>query len=149
MGWAAASEALPALLAMALMQAAATSPGWSESRKIADRSLATATVALVEADPAALRANRENVLRYLDAALAELQALRRGCRRAKPRRSTRRLAQAADRRAAWLAERQRGDWERLGETQSAMPTASDMLGRFLVGGLLSKRADDSTGGGSR
>ena len=146
-GLASASEALPVLFALALLQAAAASPGWSETRRIADRSLATATVALVEADPAALRANRENVLRYLDAALAELQALRE--RLAAGEALDEALAQALAQRAAWLADRQRGDWERLGETQTAMPTASDMLGRFLVGGLLSKRIDDATGGGPK
>jgi prephenate dehydrogenase len=146
-GLAAASEGLPALFAVAVLQAAATSPGWSETRKIADRSLATATVALVEADPAALRANRENVLRYLDAALAELQALRQQLAAGEALDEA--VAQALAQRAAWLAERQRGDWERLGEAQSAMPTASDMLGRFLVGGLLSKRADEASGGGSK
>ena len=57
-GLAAATEALPALVAIALMQAAAASPGWPEARRVADRSLATATAALVEADPAVLRANR-------------------------------------------------------------------------------------------
>ncbi len=142
-GLAAASEALPALFAMALMQAAATSPGWSETRKIADRSLATATVALVEADPAALRANRENVLRYLDAALAQLQALRQNLAAGEALDEI--LAQVTEQRAAWLADRQRGDWEHFGETQSNMPTASDMLGRFLVGGLLSKRGDEASG----
>src|SRR5579859_2248693 len=42
-GLAAASEALPALLAIALMEAAAASPGWSETQRVADRSFATAT----------------------------------------------------------------------------------------------------------
>lgn len=148
-GLAAATEALPALLSIALMQAAATSPGWPETRKIADRAFATATAALVEADPAALRANRDNALRYLDAALAGLQALRQHLAAGETAAVDEALAQAADRRAAWLADRQRGDWDHLDEQQAQMPTSTNMLGRFLVGGLLSKRGDDSTGGGSR
>ncbi|MEP7357347.1 MAG: prephenate dehydrogenase/arogenate dehydrogenase family protein, partial [Anaerolineales bacterium] len=75
-GLAAAGENLPAVLAWALMRAAAASPGWSEARKVADRSFATATAALAEAEAPALRANRENLLRYLEAALAELGQLR-------------------------------------------------------------------------
>jgi len=142
-GLAAASEALPVLFGLALLQAAATSPGWSETVKIADRALATATVALVDADPEALRANRENVLRYLDAALAELQALRQRLAAGEALDET--LAQALAQRTAWLADRQRGDWERMGEARSAMPKAGDMLGRFLVGGLLSKRLEDASG----
>ena len=118
-GLAAASEALPALFAMALLQAAAISPGWPETRRIADRSFATATAALVAADPAALRANRENVLRYLDAALAGLQALRQHL--AADEAVDEPLAQAAALRAAWLADRRRGDWEHLDETPAKMP----------------------------
>jgi prephenate dehydrogenase len=148
-GLVAATEALPALFALALLQAAATSAGWPETRKIADRSFATATAALVEADPAALRANRGNTLRYLDAALEELQALRRHLAAGETAAVDEFLAQAADRRAAWLADRRRGDWEHLDETKANMPTTSDMLGHFLVGGLLSKRGDNSTGGESR
>jgi prephenate dehydrogenase len=143
-GLAAASEGLPALLAVALMQAAAASPGWGETRKLADRALATASVALVDADPEALRANRDNLLRYLDAALAALQALRQHL--AEGVGVDEDLARALAQRAAWLAERQRGDWEHLGEAPSDMPSSGDMLGRFLVGGLLSKRADDASGG---
>ena len=140
-----ASEALPAMLAMGLMQAAASSPGWPETQKIADRALATATVALVEADPAALRANRESALRYLDVALGALQALRQQLAAGETALVEEALAQAVARRAAWLADRERGDWERLGEAQAKLPTAGDVLGRFLVGGWLSKRADEAMG----
>ena len=141
-GLAAATEALPALLAIALMQAAAASPGWSEARKVADRSLSTATAALLDADPAALRANRENTLHYLDAALAELQALRQHLAAGEAAAVDEALAQAADRRAAWLTERRRGDWEHLGQAEVNLPTSGEMLGRLLVGGLLIKRGED-------
>ena len=114
-------------------------------QKIADRALATATVALVDADQAGLRANRENVLRYLDAALAALQAARQQLAAGETAALDEALAQAGERRAAWLADRERGDWERLGAAQAALPTAGNMLGRFLVGGLLSKRADEAMG----
>jgi len=148
-GLVAAGEALPALLALAQMRAAAASPGWSETRKIAERSFATATVALVDADTDALRANRENALRYLDAALAELQTLRQQLAGGEAAALETALAQANEQRAAWLADRQKGDWEHLGEAQPNMPTANNMLGRFLVGGLLSKRIEDATGGETR
>ncbi len=147
-GLAAATEALPALFALALMQAAAASPGWPEARKVADRSLATATAALVEADPAALRANRENTLRYLDAALAELQALRQHLAADEAAAVDAALAQAVERRAAWLAERRQGNWEQLGTPALKLPTASNMLGRLLVGGLFSKLDDENKGSGT-
>lgn len=149
-GLAAASEGLPALFALALMRAAAASPGWPETRKVAERSFATATAALAEADPDLPGADKENLLRYLDAALAELQTLRQQLAGGEAGAMEMALAQAAAVRAAWLSDRQKGDWEHLGAEQApGMPTAGNMLGRFLVGGLLAKRAEDATGGESR
>jgi len=140
-GLAAATEALPALFAVALLRAAAASPGWPEAQRVAERALATATVALVDADTAALRANRENALRYLDAALAELQSLRQHLAADEAAAVDEALGEAAQRRQAWLADRQRGDWEHLGEASLNLPSSADMMGRLLVGGLLSRRAN--------
>jgi prephenate dehydrogenase len=140
-GLAAATENLPALLAWALLRAAAVSPGWSESRKLADRSFATATAALAEDGLApALRANRENLLRYLDAALAELGRMRGWLERDDGPSLTAALAEAAEARAIWVHERGQGDWEGIGDSP-AMPTAGDVFGRMLVGGLFGKRGE--------
>jgi prephenate dehydrogenase len=138
---AAATEALPALFALALLRAASASPGWPEAQRLSERSLATATAALVEADTSALRANRENVLRYLDAALAELQALRAQLAADEAAALDTALGEALEQRNSWLADRQKGDWEHLGEQRQQLPTSSDMFGRLLVGGLLSGRAE--------
>jgi prephenate dehydrogenase len=145
-GLAGASEMLPALLALALMQAA-ESPGWPETRKVADRSFATATAALADVDLAALRANRDNALRYLDAALAALQALRQQIAADGPaaQRVDNAFAEASARRSAWLAERRRGDWEHPADPLANMPTTGDMFGRLLVGGLLSRRGEKDEG----
>jgi prephenate dehydrogenase len=151
-GLAGASEMLPALLALALMQAA-DSPGWSETRKVADRSFATATAALVDVDLAALRANRENTLRYLDAALAALQSLRQqmaanaapGLDDAFASGFADDFASAIARRSAWLAERRRGDWEHPADPLAPLPTTGDMLGRLLVGGLFAKHGERDEG----
>jgi prephenate dehydrogenase len=138
-GLAAAADGLPAVLAWALLQAAAASPGWPETRKLADRALATATAALDHADPAALTLNRDNVLRYLDAALAELSALRgRLAARDDPGVHAA-LIDAAQRRTEWLADRRRGDWEALPTTAAVLPGTADWLGRLLLGGLGRKR----------
>ena len=58
------------------------------------------------------------------------------------------LAQAAERRAAWLAERRQGNWEQLGTPALKLPTASTMLGRLLVGGLFSRGDDETKGPGT-
>jgi len=135
------ADALPALLAWALMQAATASPGWGEMRKLADRGFAAATTALAEADAAALRLNRDGVLRYLDAALAALQSLREHVAADHGPAVAEALAEAAARRAAWLADRARGDWEALERPPLEMPTSGEAMGRMLFGGLLSRKRD--------
>jgi prephenate dehydrogenase len=138
-GLAAAADGLPAVLAWALLQAAAASPGWPETRKVADRGLATATAALDHADPAALTLNRDNVLRYLDAALAELSTLRERLAAGDDPAVHAALIEAAQRRTEWLADRRRGDWDALPTTSAVLPGTADWLGRLLLGGLGSRR----------
>ncbi len=140
-GLSAASEGLPAVFAWALLQAAATSPGWAETRKVADRALATATAALVDVDATALRLNRANVVRYLDAALAELTLLRERLAADDGPAVREALAAATDRRDAWLAERRRGDWDAVDTAPTDMPSSGDMFGRMFLGGLAPKRKD--------
>ena len=140
-GLSAASDGLPALLALALLQAATASPGWNETRKVADRALATATVALVDADAAALRLNRANLLRYLDAALAELGVLRERLAADDGATLAELLLTAAERRNAWLADRRRGDWEAVETTPTDMPSGGEVFGRMFLGGLAAKRKD--------
>jgi prephenate dehydrogenase len=131
-------EALPALLAWALMRVAVSSSGWTEMRKVADRAFATATVALGEADAAALHANRESVLRYLDAALAELQSLRTELATGNGLALADTLAEAETRRATWRSERQRGEWEAV-SAKPEMPTLGDSLQRIFTGGLFGRK----------
>jgi prephenate dehydrogenase len=140
-GLSAASEGLPAVLAWALLQAATTSPGWAETRKVADRALATATAALVDVDATALRLNRANVLRYLDAALAELQLLRERLAADDGPAVRDALEAATARREAWLADRRRGDWEAAETPATDLPTSGEMFGRMFLGGLAAKRKD--------
>lgn len=130
--------ALPALLAWALMRVAVTSSGWTEMRKVADRAFATATVALAEADAAALHANRESVLRYLDAALAELQSLRAEIATGNGQALADTLAEAETRRATWRSERQRGEWEAV-TVKPEVPTFGDSIQRIFTGGLLGRK----------
>lgn len=132
---------LPALLATALLRAATASSGWGEMRKVADREFATATHSLAEADPAALLLNRENVLRYLDAALAELQTLRADLEANNGPVLTAHLAEAADRRAQWRSERARGEWEAPNTIRADVPTSGDFMQKLFVGNWL-KRKDE-------
>lgn len=128
-------DALPALTAVALLRAANASPGWHEMRKAADRGFATATFALAGLDPAALHLNRDAVLHYLDAALAELHALRDLLAKEEALKLNQMITDAASRRAQWAAERARGEWEKSDQPAMNVPTLGESLGRFLVGGL--------------
>ncbi len=140
-GLVAATEGLPALLAEALFAAATASPGWNEARKVADRAFSTATAALAEADPAALRLNRANVLRYLDAALAELQALRRRLADDNSAALGEALADAGERRASWLYDRQQGKWEAAESATASVPTTGELMTRLLVGRLFGRKGE--------
>jgi prephenate dehydrogenase len=134
-------SALPVMLAWALMRAATTSTGWTEMRKVADYSFATATAALANVDQAAetFKLNRDAALRYLDAAQAELKTLREKIASDDAEALAEALAEAADRRAAWLADSVRGDWEAPERPAPDMPTSGDTLRRFLLGGLLDRK----------
>jgi prephenate dehydrogenase len=134
------ASALPALLAAALMGAATTSPGWIEMRKAADCGFATATAALDDDQAlAALAHNRQNALRYLEASLAELRALRDKLAADDPAALKETLNEAAARRAAWLADCARGDWDAPEKPAAPLPTSGEALKRFLVGGLFDRR----------
>lgn len=137
-------EALPALLAWALIRAAVSSSGWTEMRKVADRAFATATIVLGEADAAALHANRANVLRYLDAALAELQSLRAEIAAGNGLALAETIADAENRRAAWRNERQRGEWEAV-SAKPEMPTIGETMQRVFTGGLLARKNEKKGG----
>ncbi len=134
-------DALPALLALALMQAATASPGWGEMRKLADRGFATTTSPLADAERAPLTLNRESALRYLDAAMAVLQSLREKIAAGREAALDELLAEAASLRARWLADRQRGDWDQLEKPHLEMPSAREALGRMLLGGLAPRKRE--------
>jgi prephenate dehydrogenase len=135
------ANALPGILAWALMRAASGSTGWSEMRKVADREFATATAALMEVDAHALTLNRANVVRYLDTALAELQTLRAEIDQANTVAVAEMLAEADTRRAQWRADRQRGEWDAASRPNVDLPTPGQSIQKLFVGNLLSRKDD--------
>jgi len=134
-------EAVPTLLAAALLQAATASPGWGELRKAADRGFANASLALTDADPSVLILNRENTLRYLDAALAHLQALREHVAQDNASLLSQLLTDANERRAKWLAERMKGEWDAPAKSNMELPSFGETLGRMLTGGLFKRKSE--------
>lgn len=140
-GLMAAVNGVPALLAASLLRAANSSPGWHEARKVADRSFATATFAVEHTEAATLTLNRENVLRYLDAALAELNTLREAVHKGDRLILGQILTEAETQRVQWLAARSKGEWEKEGQSQMEIPTFGEALGRMLTGGLFQRKRD--------
>jgi prephenate dehydrogenase len=133
------ADAVPTLLAWALMRAAAASSGWDDMRKVADRSFSLVTAALGEAEVNRLTLNRESVLRHLDATLAELRALRDGIAQDQGALLDEALAEAAELRAAWLAQRERGEWGPPTDPDPDLPTPGEAVSQVLFGNLFSRR----------
>lgn len=127
-------EALPAVTAVALLRVVTRMPGWRERRKMTGREFAALT-APAAADPAGrlatLDLNRENVLRYLDAMLGELAALRAAIDSGVGGELEHALAEGAEARAQWLAERSRGDWRSVEAPAPELPKAGDFLGNLI------------------
>ncbi len=133
------ADALPTLLAWALMRAAHSSAaGWQEMRRLADRGFATGAAAL--ADPAALAYNRESTLRYLDAALAALKSLRELIASGSAASLDQALAEAQTLHDQWLTQRAQGEWD-IPKQVVDIPSTSDSLGRFFVGNLFKGKGE--------
>jgi prephenate dehydrogenase len=129
----AAVEHLPAILAGALLEAASTSSGWHDMRKVAATQFYTST--LIAANngvetAAACVANREHVLYWLDQLIAGLREWRQhladGDRDA--------LATAMDgglaARDEWLRAHASGNWE--GIVTPELPTSGTLM-RSMIG----------------
>lgn len=136
------AEALPVLFAWALMQTAAKSAGWPDLRKMADERFAAATALLADAERAPLLLNRDSALQYLDRALVELESLREKLQAADAADLDQLLADADRRRAKWLAEKRRADWQEPEPVSGDVPTVGSMLGHLFAGNLFSKKPGD-------
>ncbi len=133
-GLMAALHTLPQLLAIALLDATTTQPGWKEARKLASRPYAWTSASalyLDDADSVAqmIQSNRQNVSRVLDNAIRSLTSLR----------------QALDGEGAdefmedaylggiqWLKERLGADWVHEGmEKIEIQPMSERLLGTWV------------------
>jgi len=107
-------EGLTDLLAIALLRSTVDTPGWQEMRKFAGHRFAVATQAVEDARErhAAIFLNREHILRRLNVLLAELVHLRDVLTKNDPKLLEETFTGAAEGRALWLTERERGMWVR-------------------------------------
>ena len=136
------AEALPVLFSWALMQSAVNSAGWRDFRKMADARFARATALLDEAERLPVLLDRPQALNALDRALTELQSLRAKLAAAEAGELDRALEAMAVRRAKWLAEKRRADWQEQEPMPANVPTVGAMLGHMFAGNLFAKKAGD-------
>ena len=135
-GMQAGVEDLPSLLTVALLLATVDTPGWQEMRKFAGHRFATATEPIDDAydNYPGLHHNRANVLLRLNGLLAELIRLREILTRGDVEALEAAFSQAAQARASWVEDRNRGLWgvERVAPMVD-VPTSGEQMGRLIFG----------------
>jgi prephenate dehydrogenase len=133
-GMRAGVDGLPLLSGLALMRHVSGSPGWQESRKLADYALGM-TTALFVGDPAEqsaqLSLNAPSLLPRIDALIHELALLREWIATQNSESLDEALNQAGSARASWLSDWEAGKWdEELADlgVQGTLGSLGDMLG---------------------
>jgi prephenate dehydrogenase len=134
-GLVSATRLLPELLATSLVNAELAQPGWSEARKLAGRPYALVGQIMEEAGSAralaqAALANRENVLRLLDALSLEIRELRAELEISDAALVEARLEKAHKGHKAWWEKRLSAKWD-ANEKAPGMPTAGEVFGRLF------------------
>jgi prephenate dehydrogenase len=139
-----AVDHLPPLLALTLMEATVHQPAWRELRKVAGAAFETTTY-LTSNDPTVyadlFQANRDNVLRWIDAFAASLASVRQALVEDDPEALTDRFEVLIEERNRWLRDRAEGQWE-MDSGAEALPRPNLFVDTFL-GGLWRKRAKDT------
>lgn len=136
-------EALPDLLAVALLRATVDTPGWREMCKFAALRFAVATHNAADAHErhSDLYLNRENVLLRLDGLLDELSHLRNLLADGDEEALAGTFTAAAEGRERWIAEREQGMWvKELGIADtSRLPSPGDRFLQMLFGSAAGRR----------
>ena len=133
----AAVEHLPAIATLALLEMAIGQPSWQEMRKLAGPPFELATH-LASTDPSSYSdlavANRDNLVRWIDALSASLASLRQALAEGTQQALAERFVAAMAERDRWLNDRAAG---RLLETAPTgpMPTKAEMFDAFMGSGL--------------
>jgi len=138
-GLAAGAEHLPHALALALINGTMHEAGWREMRKLAGGSFDRVTT-LVGEDPGALSdlllANSDNLVRWLDAYLVELQATRDLIADGAREPLLESVEQAVVARLKWLQDRHEGFAE---VTRSEDMESPNYIRQFFLGGGFRRR----------
>jgi len=127
-----AVESLSSVLGTLLMSAATEASSWRDMRRLAGPSFAQAT-ATAETDPAevtaAMRANRENLARWLETFRAKLSDARDALAAEDDKPLTKLLADAREAREQWLLNSRDGNWDGIVEPPTV--TMGELLGKMV------------------
>jgi prephenate dehydrogenase len=141
-GLVAATRLLPQIMAAALVNATIDQPGWTESRKFAEKGYVQSTEPVAHLSDTeqlgqTFLLNRENVVRVTDNLIAALSQLRQTIAEEDEGTLHALLHNAREDRRIWLDQRQTAKWDPT--PQSEMPRAGDVLGRLI--GFGKKRSE--------
>lgn len=139
---------LPPLLSLALLQTGLDGPSWREARKLAGTPYEHSTASLPHEASAAEEwlANRESLVRWIDAFAESLSTIRALLSDEDGPTLAKLLEDAKKERAEWLRRRSTGDWEDLARQDVPKPS----LLRPFFGGLWPRKpkpAEKPRGGG--
>jgi prephenate dehydrogenase len=141
-GLAAAVEHLPSLLATALMSITSRSAGWRDMRKLAGNQYYASTLVLADSGKEAIAspmANREHVVPWLDAMIAELSAYREQLLAGETTGLATDIDRGLEAGHSWLAASLAGNWDADGSRPDA-PTAGTTFRDLFFGSLGRPRA---------
>ena len=139
-----AMHVLPQLAAIALLGATVEKPGWQEARKLAGRPYASVTGGAAYHDDMlslgeSALANRENMVRLLNAYITSLLNLRDDLESNDRDALLERLGDAWNGRARWLDERTAAEWLKGQGQEIDAPSFGDRVNQMLFGGLMAER----------
>jgi len=130
-GLATAVNLMPALMVTALLRPAMDSPSWREMRRLASDDLAHFSWPVSAGGQAVAQAailNKVNALRWLDAAMSELKAIRQQVEEENQEALTERIGGIYEEREEWMADWQLNRWEK---RKSALPSAGGWFGQLF------------------
>lgn len=129
-------DQLPSLMALALLETTSSQPSWRELRKVAGAAFETGTH-LTSNDPEAYSelffANRDNVVRWIDALSATLASLRQALFQDDAEPVTDRFEHSMEERNRWIRDREEGVWD--ATMGPEMPPKPNLISDMFLGGL--------------
>jgi prephenate dehydrogenase len=133
------TETLPALVSLAMFNAMQQSTGWRDMLRFAGMPFALSTLPLENDRSIPFHAlqNKEATLRWLDALMEELKAVRRLVYQEEEEILAALTEQLAIERTKWLDSREKNDWDE----RHAQPIEKRSLSEHLFGGLVRRGGD--------